>query len=89
MFGHLNIESLGNLSRFESVVNALLRKHESKLEQQQQQHDEPRKTRVSSRSRKKGGDARALVQCPRCDSPSTDEAEVSCSNVGCVIASCA
>ena len=87
MFGHLNIESLGNLSRFESVVNALLRKHESKLEQQQ--HDGPGKTRVSSRSRKKGGDARALVQCPRCDSPSTDEAEVSCSNIACVFASCA
>ena len=66
-----------NLSRFESVVAEVLRKYESMQQQQQQQQQDQRcKRRVSARSRKKGGGAQELVQVPACDSPSTDEAEV-------------
>ncbi len=76
LFGHLSIENLLNLSRFESVVTALLQRYET--QQQQQQQREERGRRIwSASARKKRGDAQAFVQCPRCDSPSTDEAEVS------------
>jgi hypothetical protein len=96
LFGHLNIENLLNLSRFESVVTALLQRYET-TQQQQQPHEEEEQMQQqqqqqqqeqrryeqgrriwSARARKKRGDAQAFVQCPRCDSPSTDEAEVSC-----------
>jgi hypothetical protein len=77
LFGHLGIENLMNLSRFESVVTALLQRYETTQQQQkQQQHEEQGRRIWSASARKKRGDAQAFVQCPRCDSPSTDEAEV-------------
>ena len=78
LFGHLNIENMLNISRFESVVDALLRAHDFEQQQQQQQQQQLDKWKTPAKAKKRGGDAQGLVQVPACDSPSTDEAEVTC-----------
>ena len=74
LFGHLNIEGLLNLSRFESVVSAALIKHELKLGQKRD--EQGRAAKWSAGGHRRAGARQGLVQVPRCDSPSSDEAEV-------------
>jgi hypothetical protein len=73
LFGHLTIENMLNISRFETIVSELLRKYQSVPQQQDAQRG---KRWPSPWSRKRGGAAQGPVQVPACDSPSTDEAEV-------------